>query len=188
MNWKVKRFTQEDFDNAPRIERLYMSIVQPNCFELNDPDAQYLTVLDRAYPIIKSKPVQAEALQLIGHLEQGKWKPQVEQILVDAMRLYDSFNVSKAQLKAIATRQLMMIAQDMTEAYDTYEDETARAKAADVARRSWESVMKYNNLDKDDTDSDVGKLQAPSIKLEMDDFYADAEIAEIETVPLSTEH
>jgi hypothetical protein len=93
------------------------------------------------------------------------------------------------QLKAIATRQLMMIAQDMTEAYEvTFSDEQAKAKAADVARRSWEAIMKYNNLDKDDTDSDVGKLQAPSIKLEMDDFYADAEIAEIETIPLSTEH
>jgi hypothetical protein len=180
MNWKVKRFTKDNFDNAERIERLYMSIVQPNCFELNNADANYLAVLDRAYPIIKSKPVEAEALQLIGHIEAGKWKAQVEQIFHDANRLYDSFNISKVQLKAIATRQLMIIAQDMTEAYEqNFKEEMSKAKAADVARRSWESVMKFNGLNKDETNGDVGKLEAPSIKLEMDDFYADAEDAEI---------
>jgi hypothetical protein len=145
MKWKVTRFTDDDFANADRIERIYMSIVQPQNFEVNSRDQEYLNILDKAYPIIRAK-AEPEALQLIAHLEGGKWRSQIEDIYRDALRLYDNFNISADMLTAIATRQLMMIAQDMSIKYETAENESAQAKMAEVARRSWETILRYNNV------------------------------------------
>lgn len=178
MKFQVKKYDDKDFQNAERIERLYMALMQPLDFRLNDNDSRYLETLSKVYPIVKSKP-ENEALALIANLEQGKWKSQLAEIYRDAMRLYDPLFISKEVLKAVATQRLIKIASDMEMAYETYDDELAKAKAADVARKSWEAVMKYNRLDVEE--AKAGELPPPPNmpRFAIHEMYKDADDAEV---------
>jgi hypothetical protein len=178
MKWNVNRFTEEDWNRAERIERLYMSIVQPNDFSLNSTDKYYLEILDKAYPIIKSKPEQ-EALQLIYHLENGKWCSQIEQIYRDAMRLYDFFDVSADMVHNLALKQLTLIANDMTLLYQSSKSEDTKIKAAEVAQKTWLALMKETKST--DPKATAKKINVPRlpIKLNIHPAYKNAEKAEI---------
>jgi hypothetical protein len=174
MKWKVNRFDLKDFKNADRIERIFIAIVQPNDFTLNNDDKVYLEILQKAYPIIQTRE-EPEALQMIANLEAGKWRNQYEQIYRDSKRLYDSLDISPEMIKGIAIRQLMLIAGDMQKNIHHFEDENAIARAGDVARKSWEAVMKYAGIANLDPNPKIGALPTPSmLSLPVHPMYEDA--------------
>jgi hypothetical protein len=176
MKWKVTRFDTEDFKNAERIERMYMAIVQPSDFFLNNDDRVYLEILQKAYPIIQSRP-ETEALQLIYNLERGKWRNQIEQIYVDAKRLYDNFEISREMVKGIALKRLMIIAGDMESKIHQFEDENALARVGDVSRKAWVDVLKYAGVTNLEENPKIGALPIPSMQnLPVHSIYENAEI------------
>lgn len=137
-----------------------MCIVQPSDFDLNDTDSEYLKILQKAYPIIQSRE-EPEALQLIASLEGFKWRSQVERIYEDSKRLYDNFEVSKEMVKAVALKNLMIIAGDMQKKMHSFEDENAAARAGDVARKGWVDVLKFSGIANLEENGKIGALPIP---------------------------
>ena len=158
MKYKIDRFTDEDFEDATQVERIYMTMMQPNDFALTDRDFLYSEVLNRAYPIVCSLRPYAEKIRLILEIERGKWQNQAVQIYNDAQALYGRFDdINPKILRGVLVERMRLIADKMASLSDIKEDAgyddkevTAMAKAAEVERRALETIAKIHNLHKTD--------------------------------------
>ena len=166
MKYKVERFKEEDFEDASQVERIYMSIMQPNDFCLTHRDSEYAEVLNRAYPIICSLRQYAEKIQLILEIEHGKWLNQAVQIYNDSQSLYGRFDdINPKILRGVLTEKLRIIAEDMELLSKPSEDDddkmiAAKSKAGEVASRNYERIAGIHNLKKSD-DELVHTMPAP---------------------------
>ena len=138
MIFSVKRFTEEDFINADKIERLYMSVVQPIDFELTQPEKAYLELLTKVYPIVISR-AEDEAILVIENLERGKWRSQVEKIYKDSKRLFDPMNAANAMIANIARQKRIAIAEKLESIAANNDDDKIIVAALSAADRVWSS-------------------------------------------------
>ena len=86
---KKKVFRLEDWKKASRIERMYIYMMEPDRFALNDPDRKYLNTLKRAFHIMSDYSSNLVASNLIfecfGEVET---KNRVYKIMNDARDLF----------------------------------------------------------------------------------------------------
>lgn len=175
--WKVEKYTREDFEEAERLERLYIALVQPNDFLLSDSDNKYLSLLTEAYHIIVKGLSRNETLNLIANISE-KWRGQVLQIYRDAQTLYGKFDESNPIImRSIAIEKLKMIANDMEDEYKSHlktgneKSTVAATKASEVARRCWSEILKYYPIQED-----VKEIPLPkNIELKIHPDYLDSE-------------
>ena len=175
-----KIFSQEDFDKAGRIDRLYMTMLEPDDFVLTDTDSSYLDILTRAYPIICTGRPSAEVILQIGELEH-KWQSQAIKIYKDAQELFGRFEeINPLVMRGIFIAKMQEIANKMQDIVDDDElDEHARAKAGDVMRKCWADIAKVSRLDK--IEAKKAQMPLPPRPLvTVHEMYKDAEIAMID--------
>jgi hypothetical protein len=159
MSYKVTRFSEEDFEEGTTVERIYMSMMQPDDFVLTDRDFKYAEVLDKAWGIIWTMRPYSEKLIHISQINGGLWHQNRIQIYNDAQELYSRFDEVKPKiLRGVMVEKLRLIAEDMEALSKNTKDEVERVKAAEVARRSYETIAKLTNLHKPD---DVLKKSVP---------------------------
>lgn len=171
-------FSQDEFDNAGRIDRLYMAMIQPDEFILSNDESVYLDILTRAYPIICTGRPKSIVIKQIGELED-KWNSQVIKIYKDAQDLYARFEeVNTRVLRGIFIEKQTHIAEMMEDLAKNGEDELARAKAADVARRCWEAIAKFTRIERIDDVIDTTP-PPPAPLLRVHESYKKIEKAQI---------
>jgi hypothetical protein len=152
----TKRFTESDFKRADRLEKIYMTIQQPNDFDLTDTDERYKRLLQQAYPIIISGRPQFEVMRLIMTLEGGLWRSQVSQIIRDTQELYAAFDsVHPKILRGVMREMLLENVQVLKKIRDDDEEESStRIKAADSITKAVDNMSKYAQLDKKEEESE----------------------------------
>lgn len=187
MKYKVQRFSEVDFGEATQVERIYMTIMQPDDFVLTHRDSEYAAVLNRAYPIVCSLRPYAEKIELILEIEAGKWRSQAVQIYNDAQNLYARFDeINPKILRGILVEKMRVIAEDMEamskpKEGDEDKDIAAKAKAGEVSRRCYEQIGKWHNLHKSDEELQHVMPPPPMPQLPVHPiYYEDAEIIDDE--------
>lgn len=186
MKRSLKKYSDDDFEAAGRIDRLYMTMVQADCFVLTNDESQYLDILTRAYPIICTGRDKADVITQIQHLEE-KWRNQAVQIYLDAQDLYGRFEeINPLVLKGIMIAELREMADTMKDLANSAENEQARAKAGDVFRKCWAEIGIVSRLGKaDDKKENLPPPPAPVLGLH--EMYKNAELATIDHDHNSTE-
>jgi hypothetical protein len=183
---KLQRvFSPAQFKRADRIERLYMKIMQPDDFELNNTDDDYLEALTQAYPLICTGRAAGEIIRQIQELQRGKWKSQAIKIYKDSQELYARFEeIHPKILRGIMRESLMKTIERMEEIRDNDEMSTSitalgeeinrplytgmeKVKAGEVIGKSWAIIGKFARLDREDI-SDDDETELPRIRFSTD--------------------
>jgi hypothetical protein len=151
---KKKIYTNEDFENASRIDKMQMSLTQPDDFNLNNDDWDYMQILTQAYPIVCRNLSKQTTLALISELS-GVWPARAVKIFNDCQELYGRFeDVNSVVLRAIMTEKYRFISEEVEKIANKKDvDETAVAKLFEVSRRCVDSIVKINRLDRDETEA-----------------------------------
>jgi hypothetical protein len=150
---KKKIYTNEDFEAASRIDKMQMSLTQPDDFELNNDDFNYLQILTVAYPIVCRGLTKKTTLALIAELS-GVWSNRAYKIYNDCQELYAPFEeVNSTVLRAIMTEKYKAYAEKLEEMAEITKDYSESARLIEVARRCADSIVKINRLDRDETEA-----------------------------------
>lgn len=181
-----KRFTESDFKRADRLEKIYMTVQQPNDFALTDTDDRYKRLLMQAYPIIISGRPQFEVMRLIMTLEGGLWRNQAAQIIRDTQELYAAFDSVHPKVMRGSMREMLLenvkVLKDIRDDIDN--EVSIRIKAADSITKAVDNMSKYAGLDKKEEESEDFE---PMADMDFSNEIEEAEYNEIQNT-LKTEN
>jgi hypothetical protein len=190
-------FSQDEFDNAGRIDRLYMAMIQPDDFVLSHNEQEHFNILTRAYPIICTGRPPHIVIAQISALED-KWSSQAFKVYKESQDLYGRFEeVNTRVMRGIFINKMTKLAQmmeDIAESKAQYQSDNAnyqedeeqvlnvgtevRIKASKEARECWEAIAKYTKIDKVDDVIDTTP-PPPAPLLRVHEMYKKIEKAQI---------
>ena len=95
-------FNNDDFKAADRFGKMYMRLVQPDDFDLNDRDEKYFQKLKWVYPLLAEGRPRRHIRNTIMEIDGGLWRNQAEGLIKDAERLFANFGkVNKTLLRGV---------------------------------------------------------------------------------------
>jgi hypothetical protein len=169
MSKKKKIYTNEDFEAASRIDKMQMSLTQPDDFILNNDDFNYLQILTAAYPIVCRGLTKKTTLGLIRELSRG-WADRALKIYIDCQELYALFEeVNSVVLRAIMTEKYKSIIEKMETQEEMTTDYSESARLLEVARRCADSIVRLNRLDQNETE--VFDAEIPNFTIGIHEGY-----------------
>lgn len=174
-NLPRQAFGQDDFKVADRFGRMYMRMVQPNDFELNDRDEKYFKKLKWVYPLLADGRPRQHVKKMIVEIDGGIWANQAEALIKDAEKLFASFSkVNKTLLRGIYREKMLGLASLIEEEFCIQQSKLEYNEDLDIeetitffkgghdgllagveqVRKIWNDIAKYEHLDKADEDAD----------------------------------
>lgn len=198
-------FTQADFKVADRFGKMYMRMVQPNSFDLNDQDERYFKKLLWLYPMLAEGQPRRKIMAALEELDGGLWRNQVVGLIKDAERLFANVGKTNKKLERWVQREelkeLIQLIKDefltkqkfMVENADNQEVEVLRftttneivLQAIEQIRKLRADIAKLEHLDKPDDDDNDGD-EMPEVSF--DDSQIEAELAEYEEIAKNSLH
>lgn len=166
-------FSEVDFKNADRIDRMYIYLLDKGRFELNLTDRTYLSILKRAYAILCEGKPRRETVKLIAYLEDEA-ETNVYRIIRDAQNLYARFeDVDRRIQRGILREKLELLAQKAEEKDDLFQ-----------ARLCYEALSRLDGLNRVD-DEKPKKTELPKVVIFTNNPQALAAQQQIETDDLA---
>jgi hypothetical protein len=174
-----RKFTDSEFKAANRLEKIYMTIRQPNNFVLNDTDERYRTLMQQTYPLLVSGRPFFDVVRLVQEMDGGLWKSQAVQLIKDTQELYAAFeSIHPKILRGVMREMLMDNIKVLKDIRDDVDMETKeRINAANAITKAIDNISKYGKLDKDETESDDF---VPFGEMDFDNDIEDVEVEEIQ--------
>lgn len=109
LNKKSRLFSQQEFDSADRIGKIFISLVQPGKFVLNDRDETYLERLRQVWAIMVEQNTQRDRIKLISEAVQINER-SVRDLMRDAQYLFgDILQVDSEFEKALLAERLWIL-------------------------------------------------------------------------------
>lgn len=183
----LRLFTEKEFKEAERLERIHIAIMNPDRFFLNNQDEVYLDQLRSIFVVLCENLMESEAIRKCEALFPNIRRERLYNMINDAEELFARFRkVNKDHLRAVTRERLKKYIYNLTH----YKDETTgdmveytpdEKQMANIAK--FEALLiKLDNLDKPDTEKtfDWSELQLPEINFTSDKTALIAEEAEYE--------
>lgn len=152
LNKKSRLFSQEEFDLADRIGKIFISLVQPGKFTLSDRDETYLDRLRQVWAIMVEQNVQRDRIKLISEAVEINER-SVRDLMRDAQYLFgDILQVDSEFEKAILAERLWIL-----------HDKASEAEDYETAGKMLERIIKLKGYDREDGGIKREDLNLPEI-------------------------
>ena len=210
MKLPKSKYTEGEFKIADRLGKMYMRMVQPLDFSLNDRDEMYFQKMRWVYPLLCEGRPRRHIIAQIQTVDAGMWRNQAEGLIEDTQRLFGNFSkVNKNLLRGIHREKMLHFASILEDEFltkisgtDIEDNEIQVFKngseaiipAIEQIRKLWKDIATNENLDKIDEKTDDGE-EFPDFDFEekyiQNTTYEDVEKTEgaihLETLPVSSQ-
>lgn len=197
-------FSEADFKMADRFGKMYMKLIQPMDFDLNDRDERYYRWLCRLYPMIAEGQPRRKIIAAIVAMDGGIWKDQAVGMINDAEKLFANVGKSNRKLQRWVQREellelIQLVKEEfltkelcksenedgqIVEAYYFKVEKELVLTAIEQIRRLRADIAKLERLDQPDDDTEGDELP----EVGFDDKHLEAELAEYEEIAKNTIH
>ncbi len=169
-----RRYSDQQFKAANRIERISLYMRDSDIYSLSDPDHEYFELMKRTFAILSSQTDQKIRVDLISHISTPELPlPRVYNLINDTKVLFgDVVKVNKKFDRMVLREHFLQLARLAKEEEDYGE-----------ARRCFREAARIEELYDPDTEVfDPSAFELPTIIISSspEAFYADAEVIEEE--------
>lgn len=170
---RKKVFELSDFQRANRIERLYIYLMEPDSFALNDVDFKYLNLLKKAFHIMSNEVSNVSAATLIYETLDIETESRVWKIMDDVRQLFGNMIKRNKEFdRMVLQEKIANIAKKANE-----------DKKMELELECYRTMMKLSGADVHSADNiDPTEIQLPDLIFTSDPaalYNPDIEDAEI---------
>lgn len=142
MNIKAK-YSRQDFNDADRIGRIYIALVQPDDFTLTPRDRQYADLVRQVYLLQRDAKPQSHIIKLLENTDRGVWKSQMFNLISDARTLFGATETLDREMIAVAVADKMKLKFEQLEnIIEETDDANTKISAIEIQRRLLEALMR----------------------------------------------
>lgn len=169
----VRVYTEQDFLQADRMDKIFMHILFPDQFNLNKTDSEYLELLQDAYRLVRKELSDHAVLRLVEEAYPEISKYRRHKLINDVKRLWGNIvHRNKEYDRLVLRERLVKLANRARKAGDLQEE-----------RRALQAIIRMDGLDV----HDVEKFNPADIQLPTVIFTADPKAYAVEDAEVLNE-
>lgn len=182
----LRLFSEKEFKEADRLERIHIAIMNPDRFFLNNQDSTYLDQLRSIFVVLCENLLESEAIRKVEALYPEIRRERLYTMINDAEELFSRFRkVNKDHLRTVTRERLKKYIYNMTHFKDDNGNDVEYTPDDKIMANvvKFEALLvKLDGLDKNDTVEtfDWSSLQLPTINFTSDRNALISEEAEYE--------